>query len=144
MFDYAGGELEADFHRHWGIDVLDFFRGRLPWGKFFRLVELLPTASHYRDKLLRDEELAAALEDVVVDDDCGEVDLPFHQETVVVGLLRDLRDRLDVLTWVQGGSSKNPPAPGPRPRTAVDRIGERRQEAEFLAVLDEVADGGWF
>ena len=59
--DYAGAELEADFHTRWGLDIHDFFRGRLPWGKLMRLVERLPTASEYRNLVLKDRGLAELL-----------------------------------------------------------------------------------
>lgn len=51
-----GDELEYDLHRFLGLDLLDFFRGELPWGKLQRLMLRLPWYSDYKRALEDDEE----------------------------------------------------------------------------------------
>lgn len=127
--DYAGAELEADFHTRWGLDILDFFRGRLPWGKLLRLVERLPTASEYRNLALKDRGLAEMLLAEEAQDpeyhrlDEGELDLPFTDETPTYQQLRNVTDLLRQLIYVTAANAKaQPPEPSPRPETALDKL----------------------
>lgn len=51
-----GDELEYDLHRFLDLDLLDFFRGDLPWGKFHRMIVRLPWYSDYKRALEEDLE----------------------------------------------------------------------------------------
>ena len=51
-----GDELEYDLHRFCGVDILDFFSGDLPWGKFHRLLSRLPWYSEYKRAIEDDAE----------------------------------------------------------------------------------------
>ncbi len=137
---YAGAELEIDFHRHYGLDILDFFRGRYPWQKFLRLVDALPTASRFRDLVYKDEDLAKyLLAEEQKSDEYNipgeqELDLSFEDETPIYQSVRTVIDLMRQLLYITAANSKaQPPEPLPRPETALEKL--RQQETN--KTLDE-------
>lgn len=106
-----------DFLREYRIDVHEYVRGERPWAQFLRLASALPTASRYKNKLLKDRELARLFED---ESDVPDADLDFTDETPVLSALRAMQDQLNHLIWVTAGNPKvKVPAPVPRPRSAA-------------------------
>ena len=47
MIERYGYAIEADLHRHYGLDLHDFFRGKYPWRKLLTLIDLLPEDSAF-------------------------------------------------------------------------------------------------
>lgn len=133
MVDYAGAELEIDFQNAYGIDLHDYPGGVRPWPQFLRFAQALPTASRYKNKLLKDRDLAALMPEV---DDAAEPDLDFVDETPVVAALRSVQDQLNYLIYV---AARNPeariPAPLPRPRSAAMVLKEEAVQREVDAVV---------
>lgn len=129
--DYAGSELEIDFQKEYGVDLHDYAAGRRPWPQFVRFAEALPTASRYKNKLLKDRSLA---EFFPVGEDDYELD--FVEETPVVSALRGVQDSLAQLIWVTAGNPKvRMPAPLPRPRSASMMLQEEAVNREVDAVV---------
>lgn len=116
-------------------------RGRYPWGKFLRLVDALPTNSHYKDRLLSDPDIAADLlaaeraSDEYTIPGTGEAPEPdFTDESPSYQLLRVLTEGVQTLVYLTAANANNsPPEPLPRPRTALDKL---KQEQAF-ATLDD-------
>lgn len=128
--------------------MLDFFRGRLPWGKFLRMVDALRTDSHYRNKLLKDRELAEFLfqqelaQGAPVDD--GEVDLPYVDETPTYQAIRLVVDLLQQLVYLTAGNpASQPPAPQPRPVSALTQLKEEQVQHEVDAAMAALTGGTW-
>lgn len=122
-----------DFQREYRIDLHEYVRGERPWAQFLRFAAILPTASRYKNKLLKDRELARLFPE---GSDSVDVDLDFVDETPVVTALRSLQDQLNHLIWVTAGNPKAKiPAPVPRPRSAAMVL---REEAVAHQVDDMV------
>lgn len=136
--DYAGSELEVDFQKEYGVDLHEYPEGRRPWPQLVRFAAALPTASRYKNKLLKDRSLAELFP--VADED--DYDLDFIEETPVVSALRGVQDSLAQLIYV---SARNPdarmPAPLPRPRSAAmllqEEVVDREVDAVVLALTGE-------
>lgn len=130
-----------DFLKHYGLDLHDFVRGRYPWGKFLRLVDALPTNSHYKDRLLSDPDIAADLlaaeraSDEYQIPGTGEAPEPdFTDESPSYQLLRVLTEAVQMLVYLTASNANNnPPEPLPRPRTALDKL---KQEQVFETLDD--------
>lgn len=132
LVDYAGSELEVDFQKEYGVDLHDYAAGLRPWPQLVRFAMALPTASRYKNKLLKDRSLA---EFFPVGDE-GEVELDFVEETPVVSALRGVQDSLAQLIWVTAGNPKvRMPAPLPRPRSASMILQEEAVNREVDAVV---------
>lgn len=56
LIDRYGEAIDADLAQFYGIDILDFFRGTLPAGRVFRLLEVLPDTSRMHAMVLADPE----------------------------------------------------------------------------------------
>lgn len=126
----------------------DFLRGRLPWGKFVRMVDALRIDSHYRNKLLKDPDLAEFLlrqelaNGPAVDD--GDVDLPYTDETPTYQAIRSVVDLLQQLVFLTAGNpASQPPAPQPRPMSALAQLKEERVQHEVDAAMAALTGGSW-
>lgn len=147
---YAGTELEIDFHRHYGLDILDFFRGRYPWQKFLRLTDALPVSSRFRDLVLKDEELAGFLlaEEQKRDEyqipGEQEVDLSFEDETPIYQSVRTIMDLMRQLLYVTAANSKaTPPEPSPRPETALQKLRQQQTNKTLDSALLALTGETW-
>lgn len=136
--DRYGEAIEADFHVHYGLDLVDFFRGKHSWRKFWNLLDRLPVASHYREAVLSDPEVAAAM----LDQPAGPPGRPALSEwTPLVAGVTNLADllmvaisRLESLAGGKPGQVK----PQPRPITAVDVLEAQRRRQQFDSLVAEV------
>lgn len=147
-----GDELEYDLHRFLGLDILDFFRGDLPWGKFHRMILRLPWYSDYKRALEEDlefwTEYYAQVEDPeeLAQSGGGRPSLKGWDE--YRELAADLKDQISQQTisllspHVPKGKPKPKFKPVVRPVPARIRAMEARQdalddafEAEFMGML---------
>ena len=139
-----------DFHQHYRLDILDFFRGRMPWGKLLRLKDALPIASHYRNKVLKDPAIAESVlelerqqEEYTIPGE-GEVELSFVDETPTYTALREVQDSLSVLIYLTAANSKAaPPQPSPRPETAVAKLRGEQVDKTLDDALSQMLGSAW-
>lgn len=143
VVDRYGPQIEADLHREFaGLDLLDFFRGKHPWGKLRRLLGQLPANSKYIVAQRADEEYVAQLAAQGVDlsatggemteDGYGTVEVRLDNLTDAVMHLQH------TLVAVNGGK------PGPfkgvkRPTNAIQKHLEKARVGRHEQLLDEVA-----
>lgn len=147
-----GDELEYDLHRFLHLDLLDFFRGVLPWGKLARLILRLPWYSDYKRALEDDLEFwtdyYAGVEDAndLAQSGGGRPSLTGWDE--YRELAADLKDQISQQTisllgpHVPRGKPRPKFKPVPRPKPARVVALEARQqalddamEAEFMGML---------
>jgi hypothetical protein len=132
-----------------GIDLLDFVRGVLPWGKFHRMVELLPEFGRYKLAVADDDDLA---EQVVARRNgrpapkAGGVSLqawsPDREQTAnLVDVLVSIRQQILAGQLKKG---KKPPqvAPAPRPRTALQRAEQKRNRSHSAHLRSKLLPNG--
>lgn len=134
-----GEAIEADFHHHYGLDLLDFFRLRLSWRKFRALLERLPSSSHYAEAVALDEELAEerAGAEQGKKPPPGKHTPRISEFNPVVAELTVVSDRLgQLLMAMSGGTAKVEPRP--RPVVAAQKIEERARVARLRGLEDEV------
>lgn len=122
----------------YGLDLLDFIRGRHPWGKFLRLVNGLGRSSRYAAALADDDEYAEQVLALPDRPDRGPALTEFTPEvellTVLVELAQATNQRLTVLAQQKPDRVRQLP----RPRTAFDRVKARRRRDYFDDLLAEV------
>lgn len=144
VVDRYGDQIEADLHHEFGLDLLDFFRGKHPWAKLFRLLGMLgkvaPT-SLYITAQRADDEYVAQLAESGVDftaqgemseDGYGPVEARLDNITDAISALQH------TLLAVNGGK------PGQfrgakRPTNAIERYQEKQRLKRHSDLLDEVA-----
>lgn len=140
--DRYGPQIEADFHKEFSLDLLDFFRGKYPWGKLLRLLEMLPTTSKYITKQRNDEEYIEQLVEMGVDFTATGGDLTEDGYGPLEARVDNLVDAVfhleHTLVAVNGGK------PGSfkgvkRPRNAIDKYLEKAREKRHADLIDEVA-----
>lgn len=134
-----GDELEFDLHRFLHLDLLDFFRGELPWGKLARLILRLPWYSDYKRALEEDEEFWTEYFQRVEDPE--ELAQSGGERPSLTGwdeyreLAAELKDQIAMQTiallgpHVQKGKPRPKFKPVPRPKPARVRALEARQDA---------------
>lgn len=139
LVDEWGEALEADLHRTFGLDLLDWFRGHHPWPKLGRLVNRLPAASHYRTALSTDRDIGAALLEEYGPDGPPEGDdhPPGEEYDPVVARLDLVFDRLGVML-AQIQHARRAPTPAPRPRTAYQQLVDEYEDRVLEALEAEV------
>lgn len=118
------------------MDLLDFFRGKYSWAKFFRLAGALGDGTRFYDRKLRDMETAELLVNSpgFKEPEPGEID--FVGETREVEQLRTLVDLVRYLIYVTANNEKNrPPAPAKRPETAISIAMRKKNERQLDGVL---------
>lgn len=127
-----------DLHREYGLDLVDFFRGRYSWRKLGLLLDGLPASSVFVEAQMDDpevaESLAARADGPVVPPRLSE----WHPD---VARLTDIYDRLgEVTAAIIAGAGGKPPkmVPAPRPRTGVDRHRDAARRSRHDALVGEV------
>jgi hypothetical protein len=124
----------------YGLDLLDFFRGRHSWRKLRLLLDRLPGTSAYREALLNDPEFA---EYVAAQ---PEIDGPpprpaLSEYDPTRAALDDIFDRLGEVVaavYIAAGGKAKPPPARLRPVTEVDRVRGRRERAAHDDLVAEV------
>ena len=142
LLDKYGHSIEYDFHRHLGLDVSDWFRGRYPWEKLPRLVFRLPFDGFFRAEYEMDFERAeTVLEAREREERARRLDRPedaaeramstlgFTGEVSMLTNIFDAVRELRATVAALAGSKAPPPVPTPRPRTAETILRERRDMA---------------
>lgn len=127
-----------------GLDLLDWFRGRHPWGKLLRLAAGLPAHSRYKAAAVDDDDIAEAIADR--EPDTTELRMTTAGWTPERSLLTCLVDAVGYLTAVtiavNSRNGKVPEVPRlPRPVTALERHHERQVQAVREMVLDQLLPG---
>lgn len=119
-----------------GLDLLDWLRGRHPWGKLLRLAGQLGRHSRYIAALHDDDEIAPLL--AVSHDDSGEEPRMSlvgwtPERELLTDVLHAVRAMHATLIAAHSKNGKPPEVPAPRrPRTLVDDLRRRadREQAE--------------
>ena len=141
LLDRYGHGIEYDLHKYCGLDVLDFFRGVLPWPKLVRLAFRFPIDGFFRAEYEMDYERAGAVLEAEEADkqarrDRGEtvLDVPPPMSTLgfstEVSTLTNIYDALRALTVTVcnlAGAKAPSPIPSKRPRTALDDLRQRHE-----------------
>lgn len=136
--------------------MLDFLRGTLPWGKFWRLVDRLGDGTHYRRAQQNDPETAR----YIAEAEAAEAEAaekaglppppPWRPDpddwTLLHELTAQTRDRLGELATLIADlptpvkTRSKPPAQFARPETLLDierrLIAERREKSEVDRLMD--------
>ena len=113
-----------------GIDILDFFRGELPFAKLERLAARLPPHGHYKAALADDE----AVDWVAMQERVGEPPPPTllgwsPDYQMLVATVEALRSLIAVTVAVNSEDGQvEQPTPIPRPVTAADRAANRARD----------------
>lgn len=138
--DRYGEAIEADLHREYGVDLLDFFGGRFSWRKLRVLMQRLPSTSLMNEAMAQDDEVARGLIDSIGDHkDTGP---RLAEYTLAVDRLDVISDRLAELTAVVLSVAGGKPGrlrPARRPETAFSRARDAQVLARHNSLLDEVA-----
>ncbi|MFC8182399.1 hypothetical protein ACFULT_26305 [Rhodococcus sp. NPDC057297] len=121
------------------MDLLDFFRGRRPWGQFYRFVKHLPQDGKFKAAQAADPELARAIADSPKKDrpplpTTEGYDLPTRVQIATFNMLK-------VLDWhlLRVNGNKTPrPQLWTVPATALDRELSFRSKTTVDRVLAEL------
>ncbi len=144
MVDRYGAAIEADLHRVYTLDLLDFFRGKFSWRKLKSLLNFLPAGSMVAEAIANDTELAEQLLEAEKkrrekSPDTGPRVSEYSPE---VQRLDNITDAIAYLTAtvinVVGGKARQP-RPAKRPETAFTRARQAATMARHHELLDEVA-----
>jgi hypothetical protein len=130
--------IEFDLHDRFGLDLLDFFRGRYSWRKLLALILQLPRTSRFREAQLDDDEWARQVAHLPA---ASGGSPPMSTFTPEVELLTYIGESLQAIrgTLVQlGGGKPGAVTPLPRPSTALDRAREAARMGRLSALVDEV------
>lgn len=123
----------------YGIDIHDFFLGKLPWAKFLRLAGWLREGTRFYDAKLRDDEAAELIvnSEGFTEPTGGELD--FIGESREVEQLRTVVDLLQQLIFVTANNPSNRrPRPVNRPETALAKAMRKRNERQLDNVLESL------
>lgn len=141
LVDRYGSAIEADLHAVYGLDLLDFFRGKHPWGKLARLLGHLREGTSFRTAQARDEELARALaRDTRKPKASG---LPLSEMGTTNQLLVANLDALSVLLMrVEQALGMKPPKfkPVAVEHPALTRVREQVEQEHFDSLLAEAEE----
>ncbi len=139
MVDRYGEAIEADLHRVFGLDLLDFFRGRYSWRKLLALLASLPAASAYGHARAMDRDYARQ----VMAMPKSEVDsgVPFAEYTPEAAALDTISDLLQAVVERLDVANGQKPArlqPAQRPVTAFELERRAQAAARMASLIDEV------
>ncbi|MDE8648075.1 hypothetical protein PXH69_24150 [Rhodococcus qingshengii] len=145
------------------MDLHDFFRGKLPWGKLYRLLGELPEGSHYRAAQLLDENIAKKLlarelaqkKLASADDEKNEEkeraeikarsSAGHSPEISLMMTLCELIQQLNAtLIAVNLPKGKKPPRvrPMPRPVSALEVLRAKHEKNKVDSVVGQLLSGG--
>lgn len=119
------------------MDLDDFFRGKWPWAKLFRLISQLPNGSRYKAGLMLDPEMAEWIVDHL-DDDEMDSRSSFVDETSDTAILRDIHNAVRQLASpILAPHVKKPPRirPVKGPVPEWKRVQDRRDMADVDDML---------
>lgn len=142
--DRYGAAIEYDLHERFGLDLLDFFRGRYSWAKLIRLLEQMPRASRFMEAQASDRELAEHLRKRKEEDGAKAAPPPppappLSAYTLEAELLTGIGEQLGLVVQRLGWIIKDnryKPKPWPRPLTASDRI----EEELYIKRMDDLVE----
>lgn len=140
--DRYGEAIEADLHEHYGVDLLDFFRGVHSWRKLQLLIDKLPTSSHLSAARIEDDEMAERWLELNEDKKSSPTPPPWTDLTYQAQLLMAVVEGLEGLTHlvhsIAAGKATTPPKPLPRPRSALDRVKHKQVMKQHTSLVAEV------
>lgn len=129
--------IEADLHHEYGLDLLDFFRGRHSWRKLANLIRQLPSWSLTTEAMVNDDELVEMLAQQPSTGSGPRVS-EYTPEVARLDLLVDrLSELIAVSVQVAGGKAPRV-RPAKRPETAYSRADKRRTEQRIGSLIAEV------
>lgn len=129
--------IEADLHHEYGLDLLDFFRGRHSWRKLSNLIRQLPSWSLTTEAMVNDDELVEMLAQQPSTSGGPRVS-EYTPEVARLDLLVDrLSELIAVSVQVAGGKAPRV-RPAKRPETAYSRADKRRTEQRIGSLIAEV------
>lgn len=128
-----------DLRREYGLDLAELWTARR-WSELIAYIDLLPSASHTRQAMAQDEEhVEAVLE--ALDGRQPEQAPPLAEYGPEVARLDRIADLLKVIPQAIVASNGGKPhdvKPEPRPRTAFERVAERRRSAKHQQTVSRV------
>ena len=138
--DRYGSAIEADLHAVYGLDLLDFFRGKHPWGKLARLLGHLRDGTLYWAAAARDRDLAKAVAERNKSKTKKTSPLPLSEMSTTNQLLVALVDGVGLLVQrieQLGGAMPRPPRLLQVERPAVAEAREDLEQQELDALVAE-------
>lgn len=135
--DKYGPAVEADLHQFYGLDLLDFFRGRHSWRKLLNLIRQLPSRSLTTEAMANDDELAEMIADQPMTDTGPRVS-EYTPEVARLDVLLDRVAELIAVTIQVAGGKAPRVRPAKRPETAYSRAHRRRTEQRIGSLIEEV------
>lgn len=137
MVSKYGNEIEVDLHREYGVDLLDFFRGRYSWRKLALMIQKLSSRALFHEALLDDAEFAEQFVDAPESSSAPRV----SEYTAEVSRLDLVIEHLAALTATVTALAGGRPGrlkPMPRPETALTRLERERSTQRHNSLVDEV------
>ena len=140
MVDRYGDEVEADLHREYGLDLLDFFRGLYSWRKLRNLIEKLPSRSLTTEAIINDDDVAQQVLASKKPDapDTGPRVSEYTPEVQRLDDLKDLIVNMTATIVAVAGGKPRPGRPSRRPETAFTRALKAQSMAKHHSLLAEV------
>lgn len=129
--------VEADLHHEYGLDLLDFFRGRHSWRKLSNMIRQLPSWSLTTEAMADDDDLADMMADQPQSSSAPRVS-EYTPEVARLDLLLDrVTELIGVSIQLAGGKAPRM-RPAKRPETAFTRALKRRTEQRIGSLIAEV------
>lgn len=122
------------------MDLLDFFRGVHSWRKCQVLLDGLPSASHFREAMADDDEVAEAnaeLLDAMPSKRQAPALCEYSPEVQRLDDLLDLVHSFAAMVGAKGTDARPRTRPVPRPETAFTRLRDRRSTERLDALTAE-------
>jgi len=112
------------------MNILDWFRGRYPLRQLGRVIERLPSHSHYKAAVWDDDDAAEFLASLPTSKTFGLLDWTPEraQNAQIIEYLAAIHSRLVAQSSKNGKGPKVHPQP--RPKTSVDRLDHIRLMAQ--------------
>lgn len=122
----------------YGVDLVDFFRGRHSWRKLANLIRRLPVSSAFVEAQADDPEYA---EWVAAQEEQPAGPPRLSEWTPERAELVDIKDRLAevvaAVMWSASGKYREPRM-SPRPRTAIDVARARQRASKYDSLVADV------
>lgn len=140
MVTRYGEEIEADLHREYTLDLLEFFRGRYSWRKLRALLQKLPSTALTWAALVDDDLVVEGMDLDKEPPDTGPSLSEYSAEAQRLDTVTDLLQQLITVTVDAAGGKSGRVRPAKRPETAFTRARAARVQARFNSLLDEVSE----